>query len=69
MTAILIYGATGYTGQLLAAHAVAQGLRPILAGRDPDKLRPLAAGWAWRCGPRASTTAQVCARRSRAWRR
>ncbi|MBL7406204.1 saccharopine dehydrogenase NADP-binding domain-containing protein, partial [Escherichia coli] len=22
---------------------VAQGLRPILAGRDPDKLRPLAA--------------------------
>ncbi|MGH1574474.1 saccharopine dehydrogenase family protein [Methylobacterium sp. P31] len=43
MTAILIYGATGYTGQLLAEHAVAQGLRPILAGRDPEKLRPLAA--------------------------
>ncbi|MEE7442161.1 saccharopine dehydrogenase family protein [Methylobacterium oryzae] len=43
MTAILIYGATGYTGQLLAAHAVGQGLRPILAGRDPEKLRPLAA--------------------------
>ncbi|MGT2481996.1 saccharopine dehydrogenase NADP-binding domain-containing protein [Methylobacterium oryzae CBMB20] len=43
MTAILIYGATGYTGQLLAAHAVGQGLRPILAGRDPEKLRPPAA--------------------------
>lgn len=42
MTAILIYGATGYTGRLLAEHAVAQGLRPILAGRDPGKLRPLA---------------------------
>ncbi|URD37035.1 saccharopine dehydrogenase NADP-binding domain-containing protein [Methylobacterium tardum] len=43
MTAILIYGANGYTGQLLAEHAVAEGLRPILAGRDPDKLQPLAA--------------------------
>ena len=43
MTAILIYGATGYTGRLLTEHALAQGLRPILAGRDPEKLRPLAA--------------------------
>ena len=43
MTAILIYGATGYTGRLLAEHALAQRLRPILAGRDPEKLRPLAA--------------------------
>ncbi|MCJ2070411.1 saccharopine dehydrogenase NADP-binding domain-containing protein [Methylobacterium sp. J-030] len=42
MSTILIYGATGYTGTLLAEHAIAQGLRPILAGRDPDKLRPLA---------------------------
>ncbi|QGY03144.1 NAD(P)H-binding protein [Methylobacterium mesophilicum SR1.6/6] len=50
MTAIMIYGATGYTGRLLAEHAVGQGLRPILAGRDPEKLRPLAArlGLAWR---------------------
>ncbi|MFX7898880.1 saccharopine dehydrogenase, partial [Acinetobacter baumannii] len=45
MTAIMIYGATGYTGQLLAEHALAQGLRPILAGRDPEKLRPLASRW------------------------
>ena len=43
MGTILIYGATGYTGTLLAEHAVAQGLRPILAGRDPEKLSPLAA--------------------------
>ncbi|SDM84441.1 Uncharacterized conserved protein [Methylobacterium phyllostachyos] len=41
MGTILIYGATGYTGTLLAQHAVAQGLRPILGGRDPDKLGPL----------------------------
>jgi short subunit dehydrogenase-like uncharacterized protein len=43
MTAIMIYGATGYTGGLLAAHAAARGLQPVLAGRDPAKLRPLAA--------------------------
>jgi short subunit dehydrogenase-like uncharacterized protein len=50
MTAIMIYGATGYTGRLLAEHAVAQGLRPILAGRDAEKLRPLAGllGLTWR---------------------
>jgi len=42
MSTILIYGATGYTGTLLAEHALAQNLRPILAGRDPEKLRPLA---------------------------
>jgi short subunit dehydrogenase-like uncharacterized protein len=42
MTTMLIYGATGYTGQLLAEHAVATGLRPILAGRDPEKLGALA---------------------------
>ena len=42
MTDILIYGATGYTGELVAARAVAAGLRPLLAGRSADKLRPLA---------------------------
>ncbi|MCJ2117298.1 saccharopine dehydrogenase NADP-binding domain-containing protein [Methylobacterium sp. J-001] len=53
MTAILIYGATGYTGTLLAEHARTQGLHPVLAGRDPDKLRPLAArlGLDWRAAP------------------
>src|SRR5262245_34439758 len=34
----LIYGATGYTGHLLARAAVARGLRPVLAGRDPARL-------------------------------
>ncbi len=30
----LIYGANGYTGRLIAAEAVARGLRPVLAGRS-----------------------------------
>ena len=40
---VLIYGATGYTGRLIAEHAVERGLRPLLAGRSADTLRPLAA--------------------------
>lgn len=35
----LIYGATGYTGGLIAARAVQRGMRPILAGRDLGKVR------------------------------
>ncbi|MEO8224511.1 MAG: hypothetical protein ABI661_06875, partial [Gammaproteobacteria bacterium] len=34
----LIYGANGYTGQLMAAEAVRRGLKPILAGRNADAL-------------------------------
>lgn len=34
----LIYGANGYTGALIAAEAVARGMRPIVAGRDHDKV-------------------------------
>jgi short subunit dehydrogenase-like uncharacterized protein len=33
---ILIYGATGYTGKLIAKAAVVRGARPILGGRDLD---------------------------------
>ncbi len=40
----LIYGATGYTGRLCAEHAVERELRPVLASRSPDKLRPFAEG-------------------------
>ena len=36
--ALLIYGATGYTGALVAAHAVERGLRPVLAGRRADAV-------------------------------
>jgi short subunit dehydrogenase-like uncharacterized protein len=41
--ALLIYGATGYSGRLLADAALATGLRPVLAGRDEAKLAALAA--------------------------
>ncbi len=39
---LLIYGATGYTGKLLAAHAAARGLAPIVAGRNAAKVGALA---------------------------
>jgi short subunit dehydrogenase-like uncharacterized protein len=39
---ILIYGATGYTGGLIAQAAAAAGARPILAGRDVVRLRAIA---------------------------
>lgn len=35
----LLYGSTGYTGTLIARLAVTQGARPILAGRNPEKVR------------------------------
>lgn len=34
----LIYGSYGYTGKLIAELACRQGLRPILGGRNKDKL-------------------------------
>ena len=40
---ILIYGATGYTGKLIAKTAADQGARPILAGRDIRKVEAVAA--------------------------
>jgi short subunit dehydrogenase-like uncharacterized protein len=42
MENVLIYGCYGYTGQLISEHAVAQGLKPILAGRDEVKTKALA---------------------------
>lgn len=38
----MIYGATGYTGRLIAEEAVRRGHRPLLAARDASKLVPLA---------------------------
>lgn len=54
----LIYGATGYTGKLTARTAKAQGLKPILAGRSADKLKPLAEelGLEWRAFDLADKT-------------
>ena len=40
---LMIYGAYGYTGELIAREAVRRGLRPIIAGRNADRLKPLAA--------------------------
>jgi short subunit dehydrogenase-like uncharacterized protein len=39
----LLYGANGYTGELVARLAVARGERPILAGRSGVPVRALAA--------------------------
>ncbi len=40
----MLYGATGYTGRLIAEEAVRRGMKPVLAGRDARKVQPLAAG-------------------------
>lgn len=39
---LLIYGANGYSGHLAARMAGDAGLTPVLAGRNPDKVRPVA---------------------------
>ena len=51
MSTFLIYGANGYTGELIAREAKRQGLTPILAGRNRDKLSALASelGLPFRC--------------------
>jgi short subunit dehydrogenase-like uncharacterized protein len=38
----MIYGANGYTGELIAREAVARGEQPVLAGRSAAKIEPLA---------------------------
>ena len=43
MGRIVLFGATGYTGELTARAMVARGLRPLLAGRSAERLDPLAA--------------------------
>ena len=40
---IVLYGATGYMGALTAQAMVANGARPVLAGRDQGRLNALAA--------------------------
>jgi len=39
----MIYGATGYTGRLVALEARRRGFAPILAGRDEARVREIAA--------------------------
>jgi len=48
---IVVFGATGYTGRLTAERLVAQGERPLLAGRSESRLSELAerlGGQEWR---------------------
>ncbi len=40
---LLIYGATGYTGELVVEEALRRGLSPIVAGRDAAKVAALGA--------------------------
>lgn len=47
---LLVYGAYGYTGELVSRAAIERGLDPILAGRDGDRLRAL--GRELRCSVR-----------------
>ncbi len=42
MSTLLIYGANGYTGRLMAKHAVTRGLKPIISGRNRDEIVALA---------------------------
>ena len=39
---VLLYGANGYTGVLIAKYAAQYGLQPILAGRREEAIKPLA---------------------------
>lgn len=50
MSRFLIYGANGYTGRLIAAEALHQGLEPTLAGRNRAELEAMgkALGLSWR---------------------
>ncbi len=40
---VVLYGANGYTGALIARAAVARGMRPVLAGRSAEAIGALAA--------------------------
>lgn len=42
VNSLLIYGANGYTGRLIAEEALRKGITPLLAGRRPEVLLPLA---------------------------
>ncbi|HZW11824.1 MAG TPA: saccharopine dehydrogenase NADP-binding domain-containing protein [Noviherbaspirillum sp.] len=42
MTAWMIYGANGYTGELIAREAKRRGMQPVLAGRNRERIEQLA---------------------------
>ena len=61
----MVYGANGYTGELIAREAARRGLKPILAGRSPGKLRHSPTRSAWK---HASSILAMLPRRPRRWR-
>lgn len=44
----LIYGANGYTGELITRYAAERGLKPILAGRNEAKVSAIAAKYGFK---------------------
>lgn len=42
MKTFLIYGANGYTGEMIARFAAERGLKPLLAGRNAEKVAEIA---------------------------
>jgi short subunit dehydrogenase-like uncharacterized protein len=42
---LIVYGANGYTGQLIVEAARRAGLKPVVAGRRREAVEPLAAAW------------------------
>jgi short subunit dehydrogenase-like uncharacterized protein len=42
MSNVVVYGAYGYTGELIVKELLALGVRPILSGRNESKLRAMA---------------------------
>jgi short subunit dehydrogenase-like uncharacterized protein len=47
---LAIYGATGYTGRMIVQRAIDRGLRPVIAARNQDAIRSMAAacGLEWK---------------------
>src|SRR4051794_41984036 len=56
---IVLLGATGHTGGRTAQALTGRGARPVLAGRDPGRLEPLAARLGGAGGPLATATVDV----------
>ena len=50
---VLVYGAYGFTGELVARQAIARGLSVVVAGRDSERLQRVgsALGCEWRAFP------------------
>ena len=53
---ILLYGATGFTGKLIAREARAKGASVLLAGRNPNRLKAVARPLDLPGGPSISPT-------------